>query len=665
VAVRSLCDDQLLPYGRIVRKRLGELAVAVDEQSFAEIEMSHLRLLCGKSSKLHVESEGEADWSATVIDEPATFIDIYSSKDDYSVEFWSMAEAYFEGLQEDEMNCPGGRYECAKNLVALDLAFLAAYSLGQVCHIVQIAMTQRKLLGYRNGAIVPYNHSQTRVKEQCAEQNQLCRKAKMPLASWDVLRHFLWTVLPRSGPEGLALSNVKRMLRAEFRVDLSETALGHSSVCDLFKDGRLRDSCHVQLCDNGYYLMPALPEAVGMYEAPNPHVVAAPVVNAGFQPTQGQTVPLPATGEQTFACWGHSLPSSCMFSTTPLQPGFMAVPLPHQGVPRAIVPERLTQYEQQVEPKLDTAASDLMCGALRMPCGAGNQNVGGQTQGPVPPPQSPPEVVAAHHDVSDVDSENGRSESCSGAVASILSTAPTPPSLLCQGLMFPSLLHNMGEGSDAGSSLNTTWQGDNGSSSGDADSADAISNPSSTPPSPYVPIAVTPSPFVHFGGTFSQMLFAAAHLDDNTDKTFTHVDKSSSRSESFDCSLSMPATPSIVVADTPSPYYEQSFSRLLCVANEADDSPLGHDSMETSVSQQSLPTQNASPCQDCTETAGSGPAAAREQLKQAIEQELSSIADLELKIARGEILSNGEVSKLLSKSDLLLEVNMLAGFSCA
>ena len=45
-----------------------------------------------------------------------------------------------------------------------------------------------------------------------------------------------------SGPEGVPLSNVKRMLRTDFCVDLSETALGHATVTDLFKDNASLDN---------------------------------------------------------------------------------------------------------------------------------------------------------------------------------------------------------------------------------------------------------------------------------------------------------------------------------------------------------------------------------------------------------------------------------------
>jgi len=641
-AVRSLCHDQLLPYGRIVRKRLAELADTSDESSFAEMEMSQLRFLCGKSSKLHVELEGEADWSVTVAAEPASFVDIYSSKDDYSEEFWSIAAAYFEGLPADVMNCPGGRYECAKSLVALGLPFLAPYSLAQVCHIVQLAMTQRKILGYRNGAIVPYTRSQTRMKEQCAEHNRLCKKAKMPLATWDVLQQCLWSVLPKWAAEGYPLSNVKRMLRADFFVDLSETALGHSSMCDLFKDWRLRDVCRVRLFGNGYYVFPALPEAMSRHQDTKQQVDPPSLVHANCMPAQDQTT-IPLTAMAGPPVWGqHSLPSSSMFSTTPFQPGFTAVPLAKQGT---------------AAPWMDADSFTHV-----MPNRVGSFDICGQTYGQVPCPQVFPGVAARHNREIHVDSAMGRPEYPSSLPAALSMTMRLP----CHGLVFPTLCHETEEDSEACSSLKTTWQGDNVSSSGsgDIDGADVVSiHATSPPPSPYVPCS-TPSPFVHASGTFSQMLFAAAQLDSDTDQVFPHVDHASTCSESFDCAISMPASPSIVVADTPSPICDRkSFSQLLRAEVKVDDAPSSEFDFRHFGTAAAAADAVVAVAQDFSETAASGPMAARKQLRQAIEKELTLIAELELKVASGNVLNTSELAKLSRKADLLLEVNMLARFS--
>eukprot|EP00929_Paragymnodinium_shiwhaense_P019568 TRINITY_DN13296_c0_g1_i2.p1 TRINITY_DN13296_c0_g1~~TRINITY_DN13296_c0_g1_i2.p1 ORF type:complete len:713 (+),score=206.51 TRINITY_DN13296_c0_g1_i2:93-2231(+) len=274
-AVESLYSDQLRPYGRIVKKRLEEIAEASGAEAPSS-DLSTIQRLCAScllEGRLAIAMEGESDWSIELPERPQDFVDIYSTEDTFSTEFWSAAEAYFDGLADDEMTKPGGRYECAQNLSALRLPFLEGFTLGQVCHFVQLAMAQKKLLGYYKGAIVPYRRSQTFLKEQCAEQQKLVKVAKMPLATWEFLHGALLQLFVEQrvsgGDDALPLSNIKRYIRAGFRMDLSETALGHASVCDLFKDERLSDVCIVRLRENGYYVHP-VESAVDAYQAANP-----------------------------------------------------------------------------------------------------------------------------------------------------------------------------------------------------------------------------------------------------------------------------------------------------------------------------------------------------------------------------------------------------------
>merc|ERR1719221_487505 len=172
------------------------------------------------------------------------------------------------------MMLPGGRYSCAQALVARDLSFLHGCSLGQVCHIVQLAISQRKLLGYANGAVVPYRYSESMKKDQCAMWQQplgnvadvgVSATGGLPLACWETARSCLHKLLEESvgsdvkghgdgvpsgcGPGALPLSNVKRLFRSRFQVELSETALGYTKLSELLADVRFRDVCTVQLRD--------------------------------------------------------------------------------------------------------------------------------------------------------------------------------------------------------------------------------------------------------------------------------------------------------------------------------------------------------------------------------------------------------------------------------
>lgn len=140
-SIESLYDDELKPYGRILRKRISERATGC---SGVDVDMRRLRAACEALDGVVVVSEGGGDWSALLRGREERFADVYSPEDPYTRELWSEAAAYFESLQDPEMTLPGGRYSCAQALIARNLPFLSGRSLGQVCHIVQLAISQKK-----------------------------------------------------------------------------------------------------------------------------------------------------------------------------------------------------------------------------------------------------------------------------------------------------------------------------------------------------------------------------------------------------------------------------------------------------------------------------------------------------------------------------------------
>mmetsp|Transcript_24070 Transcript_24070/g.75699 ORF Transcript_24070/g.75699 Transcript_24070/m.75699 type:complete len:567 (-) Transcript_24070:807-2507(-) len=257
-AVETLYQDELKPYGRILRKRIAERAQAAG-LGIVDIDIRQLRTVCESSPRLSVQLEEGGDWSTLFQHRAAAFVDVYSPQDLYTAELWHAAAVYFENLDDANMVLPGGRYSCAQVLIARGLPFLAGRSLGQVCHIVQLAISQKKLLGYLNGAVVPYNRSQSMVKERCAERQRPCTSAARgtsTLANWDMVRACLQEIFKGAGSGAIPLSNVKRLFRSRFHIELSETALGHAKLSELLQDPRLHDVCKVRLQGHGYMVIP-------------------------------------------------------------------------------------------------------------------------------------------------------------------------------------------------------------------------------------------------------------------------------------------------------------------------------------------------------------------------------------------------------------------------
>jgi len=262
-AMKSLYADELKPVGRILRKRIAERAAADTDGkgpfALPDVHGRHLRQVCDASPLITVEPEDGGEWGALLVGVPGSFMDVYSPNDVYPQELWDGAAAYFETLGGDDILLPGGRYSCAQALAKRELPFLKGYSVGKICHIVQLAISQKKILGYLNGGVVPYNHSQSMVKEQCVLFKQPCafpiKNEVMPLATWDQallgVRNIMDVEIDR-GQTVVPLSNVKRLFRSRFNLELSETMLGHLKLSDLLQDPKFADICTVQLEGNGY-----------------------------------------------------------------------------------------------------------------------------------------------------------------------------------------------------------------------------------------------------------------------------------------------------------------------------------------------------------------------------------------------------------------------------
>merc|ERR1719203_1890898 len=339
--VESLYRDELKPYGRILRKRLAEQAQALGRGS-VEINVKELRATCEACPFLCVRDVEGADWAAFLPGRPPAFVDVYSPHDIYPEELWQEATKYFAALDHTTMVLPGGRYSCAQVLVQRRLPFLVGRSLGQVCHIVQLAISQKKLLGYLNGTVVPYSRSQSMVKEQSAECQRPCSGAarhKNTVASWDLMRQCLQQLMDNMGPgeHSLPLSNIKRLFRAQFHIELSETALGYAKLSECLQDSRLHDMCEVKLKGHGYGIVPikkpvhrsriSLSDSLGMEpKCPSPQA-RSPGASPRrlFQKCISEVSPLPSDK----VCISRSTPCPA----TPSQLAFAPTPSPSRVCP--------------------------------------------------------------------------------------------------------------------------------------------------------------------------------------------------------------------------------------------------------------------------------------------------------------------------------------------
>jgi len=247
-AVESLYADEIRPFGRILVKRCAERRCA-DGDDMPRVDTAHLRMVCEQSNLLKVVLEESTEYSVLLPGRACRFVDASSNEDPYPDTLWAQVVAFFSDSEKRLLSLPSGRYSCARAFATLVPGLLVDYSLGQICHIVQLAISRRKILGFRNNHVVPYDSSAAMVKKRCADLAQPAlelKKDTLPTSSLVQARQCLQAILSsshHSNTGSLPLSNVKRLFRSRFGLELSETALGHTRICDLLRDERFADIC--------------------------------------------------------------------------------------------------------------------------------------------------------------------------------------------------------------------------------------------------------------------------------------------------------------------------------------------------------------------------------------------------------------------------------------
>jgi len=264
-AVQSLYRDQVKPCGRVILRRLREHAAEASTlsaglpanfgnvDSVLWVDPERVRLLCESSPQLQVTREQGREFSVSIVGAPDFFVDARSDEDVYPEEFWVQLTEYIEALQGDDVRLPGGRYACAHELLRRGVPCLLGRSLGQVCHIVQVAIGRRRILGHLQSDLVPFRHSEEWAREHAALHRQPAasrqRQAEphLPVATFDDVRTGLTRLLhgDKKGPRSFTLGNLKKLFRLHLKLELCETALGYSKLHDLLNDPRLSDVCSV------------------------------------------------------------------------------------------------------------------------------------------------------------------------------------------------------------------------------------------------------------------------------------------------------------------------------------------------------------------------------------------------------------------------------------
>jgi len=141
------------------------------------------------------------------------------------VEAWQMAAALL--LQGDWPICEKIQHErfCITAWLQRHDGVLATISFGRVLHVVHCVISSKTMLGKREGRLVPYPLSEEFEKQENARNLRPTglRGGEDWVASWDDFTHYLTCLLLESSGT-LSPSSLKRLFRARFQLELSETA---------------------------------------------------------------------------------------------------------------------------------------------------------------------------------------------------------------------------------------------------------------------------------------------------------------------------------------------------------------------------------------------------------------------------------------------------------
>jgi hypothetical protein len=169
-AVATLVQDQVRPTIGVLRRR-------VEELSHRRIECTEIEALveadaCGISG-LHLEgAKGSLCVDIHTVP-PPFYVDPMDPTDPFPPVIWAALNCEVGRATIIQKSWSGGRYGCGRALKA-ELPELQPYSLGQVQHLVQLAI-KKKILGYQGGALAPYVF--------CNEARKLV-KSKTDMSEW-------------------------------------------------------------------------------------------------------------------------------------------------------------------------------------------------------------------------------------------------------------------------------------------------------------------------------------------------------------------------------------------------------------------------------------------------------------------------------------------------
>jgi len=254
-SLESLYKDRIRPLANYVKGRL-------KERSGPDVVIRRYLELYGQHSDLfRVEQPDSEEASVFLVTEPSWFkgwVDLESSEDPYDEDLW---QALKEFLEDGAHAFAGGRYGMARELVSRNLSFLEPYALGEICHIVQLAIQQRKIIAYHKKMLKPMQGAM--VLAEANSGNGASNAADSNLEEIrDLLQlcKVLFKTL-RKNSQGIRLDRMKQMIKEECSCRLNEMAFKCTKLTELFRQEPLKSTFTLENDGKAFYVRTVDPSA--------------------------------------------------------------------------------------------------------------------------------------------------------------------------------------------------------------------------------------------------------------------------------------------------------------------------------------------------------------------------------------------------------------------
>eukprot|EP00913_Durusdinium_trenchii_P000117 g106.t1 len=227
-------NDRIKPMANYIKGRLKERSVPdIIVKSFEDLYTQHPDLFEVQNPKMGEET------TIYFHKPPSWFkgwVDIDSPDDPYDESMWKELAKFLDG----EHTFAGGRYGMARELMQRNLGFLAPYSLGEVCHIVQLAIQHRRLIVYHRKMLKPIQTVLCQLSPDgnggaadTAEGEEIKEMDDLTMVLFRMLLHH---------PSGIRLCRMKQMIKHEFQRKLSEMAFQCTKLIELFNQEPLNET---------------------------------------------------------------------------------------------------------------------------------------------------------------------------------------------------------------------------------------------------------------------------------------------------------------------------------------------------------------------------------------------------------------------------------------